>query len=416
MSDLLPEDNSDHFQQPSEKRVYSVSEITREIKFVIEGDFSALWIEGEISNFKRHTSGHLYFSLKDADAQIAGVMWRGRNQNLLFQPHDGMKVMAFGNLTVYERQGKYQLDVIRLQPAGLGDLQLAFEALKKKLQNEGLFSPELKKPIPPFPQRIAIVTSASGAAFHDIVSVISRRFPPAQLILRPVKVQGEGAAEEIAGAIHELNSFGNIDVMIVGRGGGSLEDLWAFNEEPVARAVYASKIPVISAVGHEIDFSICDFTADVRAPTPSAAAELAVPNISDVIFTIGHYKERMIKNMQNRIHNNHDRLMMLLRSYGFRWPEDRIRENRLRLDDQARSIERSLEHRLEGYRTNIEGFTKNLKSLNPSAVLERGYSITTRVLDQKVVRKASQINKKDEIHIQFAEGSANSVVESVNPG
>lgn len=415
MNDLLPEDSSDYVQQPSEKRVYTVSEITREIKHTLEGDFSGLWIEGEVSNFKRHTSGHLYFSLKDADAQIAGVMWRGRNQNMLFQPHDGMKVLAFGNLTVYERQGKYQLDVIRLQPAGLGDLQLAFEALKKKLHSEGLFSQDVKKPIPSFPQRIGVITSASGAAFHDIVSVISRRYPPVQLILKPVKVQGEGAAEEIAEAIKEMNIFGEIDVIIVGRGGGSLEDLWAFNEEVVARAVYQSGIPVISAVGHEIDFSICDFAADVRAPTPSAAAEIAVPNLTDLKYTVGHFRDRMIKTMQDRIKNYQERLSLFLRSYGFRWPADRIRENRLRLDDLARSVERSLVHCLETYKADISTFQKNLASLNPAAVLGRGYSITTRISDRKIVRKSSQINKQDKVRIKFAEGSARSVIESVEP-
>ncbi|HEX9934313.1 MAG TPA: exodeoxyribonuclease VII large subunit, partial [bacterium] len=246
-------DAVDSGMQPSEWRVYTVAEITREIRFHLEPRFTALWIEGEISNCKRHTSGHLYFSLKDAEAQISCVMWKGRNQGLLFRPEDGMKVLAFGNVTVYERQGKYQLDVAALRPSGMGELQLAFEALKRKLADEGLFDPDRKKPIPAFPETVGIVTSSTGAALHDIVSIASRRFPSVQLILRPVKVQGDGAAEDIAQAVREFNVFNRVDVLIVGRGGGSLEDLWAFNEEAVARAVAASRIPVVSAVGHEID-------------------------------------------------------------------------------------------------------------------------------------------------------------------
>jgi len=261
-----------------EEKIYTVSELTREIKQVLETGFPCLWVEGEISNFKRHSSGHLYFTLKDENSQIRCAMWRYRANDLIFRPEDGMKVLVQGNLQVYEPGGYYQIIVQQVQPAGVGELQLAFEQLKKKLYAEGLFDEAHKKPIPIFPERIGVITSPTGAAIRDIISVITRRFPIAQIILAPVRVQGPGAKEEIVQAIQDFNEFGEVDVLIVGRGGGSLEDLWAFNEEVVARAIFTSKIPIISAVGHEIDFSISDFVADRRAPTPSAAAEMAVPD------------------------------------------------------------------------------------------------------------------------------------------
>ena len=271
-----------------EKNVITITELTRQIKFSLESSFPRVWVEGEISNFKQHTSGHLYFTLKDEGAQLSALMWRSRVANLTFQPEDGMKVIARGSITVYPPRGNYQLDVDQIQPLGLGELQLAFERLKQKLDAEGLFDAEHKKPIPEFPECIGLVTSETGAALQDIRSVLSRRHPSVEVVLAPVRVQGAGAAEEIADAIKYLNQYGGIDVLIVGRGGGSLEDLWAFNEEVVARAIYASKIPIISAVGHEIDFSIADFVADLRAPTPSAAAELVVRDRTELLEDIGN--------------------------------------------------------------------------------------------------------------------------------
>ncbi len=261
----------------TEKQVLSVSDITRQIKNSLELRFPRVWIQGEISNFKRHTSGHLYFTLKDEGAQISATMWRSRAGTLLFGPEDGMKVIARGGITVYPPRGSYQIDVDQLTPLGVGELQIAFERLKQKLVAEGLFDEGRKRPLPELPSRIGIITSETGAALHDIRTVLNRRFPAIEVLLIPVRVQGPGAAEEIASAVKDMNRYGKIDVMIVGRGGGSLEDLWAFNEEIVARAIYASEIPVVSAVGHEIDFTIADFVADLRAPTPSAAAEMVVP-------------------------------------------------------------------------------------------------------------------------------------------
>ncbi|HDZ10569.1 MAG TPA: exodeoxyribonuclease VII large subunit, partial [Bacteroidetes bacterium] len=281
MSELLSEP-----QQAPEKKIYTISEITRKIKRLLENAIPSIWLEGEISNFKRHSSGHIYFVLKDENSQISCVMWRGRNNGLYFTPQDGMKIQARGNVTVYEKRGNYQFEVLQMQPAGLGELQMALEQLKQSLKAEGLFDEQHKKKIPQYPEKIGIVTSPTGAAIRDLVSVVQRRFPSVQLILNPVRVQGAEAAGEIARAIDEFNAYGDVDVLIVGRGGGSLEDLWAFNEEVVARAIFRSKIPVISAVGHEIDFGISDFVADLRAPTPSAAAELVVRNREELLHTI----------------------------------------------------------------------------------------------------------------------------------
>ena len=263
--------------------------------------FHDISVEGEISNFKIHTSGHCYFTLKDEQAQLAAVMWRARVAGLYFTPETGMKVIANGNVTVYPVRGVYQLDVVSLQPAGVGELQAAFERLKGKLFEEGLFDADRKLPLPPYPGRIGVVTSESGAALQDILNVFRRRAPYVQLILSPVKVQGSGAAAEIAGAIGMFNDYGGVDLLIVGRGGGSVEDLWAFNEEIVARAISASKIPLISAVGHEVDFTIADFVADLRAPTPSAAAELAVRSRGEMIENLANFYYTARKSAETRL-------------------------------------------------------------------------------------------------------------------
>lgn len=258
--------------EDEQSQTLSVTDATRMIKTLLETTLPMMWIEGEISNFTHHSSGHMYFSLKDPTSQISCVMWKGRNRSMHFRPQDGMKVLVNGRVTVYERRGNYQLDVWQMLPGGVGALQQAFEQLKIRLSEEGLFDEKYKRPLPKYPRRIGIVTSPTGAAIRDLHSVLSRRWPSAELILRPALVQGTGAAEDIARAIEEFNEYGEVDVLIVGRGGGSLEDLWAFNEEVVARAIFHSKLPIISAVGHEIDFTIADFVADLRAATPSAAA------------------------------------------------------------------------------------------------------------------------------------------------
>ena len=260
-----------------EKHIYTVSEITRYMRAIIEDSFPAVWVEGEISNFVLHSSGHMYFSLRDSNAVLKSAMFSRANAKLKFRPKDGMKVICFGKMSLYEPRGDYQLIVEEIEPKGVGALQLQFQELKERLSKEGLFDESHKIPVPHLPTRIGIVTSPTGAAIHDILNVVRRRFANIEIIINPVRVQGEGAKDEIAEAIRDFNRFGAIDVMIVARGGGSLEDLWAFNEEVVARAIYDSELPVISAVGHEVDYTISDFVADLRAPTPSAAAELSSP-------------------------------------------------------------------------------------------------------------------------------------------
>jgi exodeoxyribonuclease VII large subunit len=394
---------------PSEKTVLTVSDITRQIKQSLETSFPRIWIQGEISNFKQHTSGHLYFTLKDEGAQISGVMWRSRVANLTVIPEDGMKVIARGSITVYPPRGNYQIDCDQIQPIGIGELQLAFERLKKRLAAEGLFDGEHKKPIPEYPGLIGIVTSETGAALQDIRSVLQRRLPSVEVILVPVRVQGVGAAEEIAAAISDLNRFGNVDVMIVGRGGGSLEDLWAFNEEIVARAIYDSRIPVISAVGHEIDFSIADFVADLRAPTPSAAAELVVKDRSELIEVLRNMWYTINRNIEDKVSSLRDSIAGLTTSYAFNRPMDLLRESSQRVDDLERDLQVSLSHILRLAGRNRKALGQRLEALSPKAVLTRGYTIVRK--EGEIVVSSNDLNKGDVATVQFHDGTVTTRVE-----
>lgn len=396
-----------------DKNIYSISQLTRQIKETLESSFPRLWVEGEISNFKHHSSGHLYFTLKDEDAQIRCAMWRFRAGSLLFKPLDGMKVFVEADLQVYERSGNYQLIVQQMQPAGVGALQMAFEQLKKKLKAEGLFEDEHKKSLPLFPEKIAVVTSPTGAAIRDIVSVIQRRFPGVEILLYPVRVQGPGSAEEISQAIMDLNEYTDIDVMIVGRGGGSLEDLWAFNEEVVARAIFASQVPVISAVGHEIDFSIADFVADRRAATPSAAAEMVVRDRSEVTGQLNYYRQRYNDLIRRKIENYRDRMASLKTGYGFRRPQDLIFQHMQRLDELQRQIQVMTGHRLQLNRNKLTHLEQQLKSINPEAVLKRGYSIVFK--DGKILKDTAGIKKDDDIQVKLRDGEIAATVKEIKP-
>ena len=397
------------------QHIYSVTELTREIKLLLEATIPVVWLEGEISNLKFHTSGHLYFSLKDKDAQIPCVMWRNRNVALTFSPQDGMKVLAMGKISVYEKRGYYQFDAVKLQPAGIGELQMAFEQLKQKLLEEGLFDEQFKKPIPPYPERIGIVTSPTGAAIQDLVNILNRRFPGIEISLKPVKVQGVGAALEIASAIDEFNDYGAVDVLIVGRGGGSLEDLWAFNEEVVARAIFRSRIPVISAVGHEIDFTISDFVADLRAPTPSAAAELAVPDRIELLNQIRNYQKRIVEITASQIQYEKERLKNLVNSYGFLRTPDRIRQHQQRLDELTHSLQLTMEHNQVLLTTKITSVTLRLHSLAPQSILRRGYSICYRLQDNSIVKSAETLHIHEQIKVQFYQGDISGEVTEVHP-
>jgi exodeoxyribonuclease VII large subunit len=393
----------------TEKNVITISELTRQIKLSLESSFPRIWVEGEISNFKHHTSGHLYFTLKDESAQLSAVMWRNRVAYLAFQPEDGMKIIARGSITVYPPRGNYQIDVEQIQPIGIGELQIAFEHLKQKLAGEGLFDIEHKQPIPEFPECIGIITSETGAALQDIRNVLSRRQPSVEVILAPVRVQGAGAAEEIAEAIDRMNRYGGIDVLIVGRGGGSLEDLWAFNEERVARAIYASKIPIISAVGHEIDFSIADFVADLRAPTPSAAAELVVRNRMELLEEISNLCYTMSEALDSQIVGFRERVANVLTSYSFNRPRDLIREFSQRVDENDRSLSASFNHIRKITHQRYESLGHQLQALNPDGVLKRGYSIVRK--EGQIVPRSRLLHQGDKAKIQFHDGTVDVQVE-----
>lgn len=391
-------------------KIYSVAEITRQIKGQLEDCFSEVWIEGEISNFKPASSGHFYFSLKDDQAQIKGVMFRGDNARLKFKLENGLSVVAYGRVTVYEPRGEYQIIVEHLEPKGAGALQLAFEQLKKRLEEEGLFAAERKRPIPFLPEKIGIVTSPTGAVIRDMIHVLTRRFPNVRVLLHPVAVQGAGAAAEIAAAVRSLGERGDLDVLIVARGGGSMEDLWAFNEEAVARAIAASPIPVISAIGHETDFTIADFVADLRAPTPSAAAELAVPLLEDLRASLQQSRRRLFQAVDQKIENL--RLMLKRWEAFFREPGRRVAELMLRLDHVRERMAGALEHRIEMLKERLKGTQKHIESLNPLAILERGYAVVTPLGSERPLRMAREVKEGQSLKIRLYEGDLTAVASA----
>lgn len=394
-------------------KIYKVSEITREIKNLLEQSFPTLWVEGEISNYTLHSSGHRYFSLKDENAQIRCVLFRWEGKRLAFEPQDGMKVYALGNLTVYEKSGQYQLSVIRLHPLGIGELELGFQQLKERLYNEGLFEEAHKKPIPEYPQTIGVVTSPTGAAIRDIINIIRRRDPGVRIILNPVRVQGEGAGEEIAQAIKDFNEYKKVDLLIVGRGGGSLEDLWAFNEEVVARAIYNSKIPVISAVGHEVDFTIADFVADLRASTPSAAAELAVKNRLETAKEVRNLFKTLISIQRLIVEDYKSRINSARESYGFKRAIDLIAQKAQRADELLRGLIKEIKNYFDSKKKSLSLVSGKLNALSPLAVLERGFSVTRKLPGMEIIRDAASLRLKDEIEVKFLRGRIEAEVKKI---
>ena len=385
-------------------RIYSVSELTAELKALLENTFTGVWVEGEISNFKHHTSGHMYFTLKDDRGQLRAVMFRGSNRGLQFRPEDGLAVIVFGNVTIYEPRGEYQVYVEYMEPKGLGALQLAFEQLKTRLEAEGLFDPARKRPIPLLPKKIGLVTSPSGAAIRDILQIIHRRFANVQVLVFPVRVQGEGAAAEIVEGVEFLNKRGDLDVLIVARGGGSIEDLWAFNEEVVARAIYASQTPVISAVGHETDFTIADFVADVRAPTPSAAAELVISRKAELSQRVDDLFSRLVSHMRYRAERSGERLRSLERHLRLLSPLERVKRQRERLRDGALALQSSMSHRLALWRGDLRTAAARLDSLSPLAILARGYSVCRRLPDLSILTRAASVAEGERVEVLLHQG------------
>jgi exodeoxyribonuclease VII large subunit len=441
-----------------ERRVLTVTGLTSLIRGVLEENFDQVWVEGEISNYACPQSGHCYFTLKDAGAQIRCVMFRSAARSMKFTPRDGMRVLARARLTVFEPRGEYQLVAEYLEPQGIGGLQLAFIQLKERLAKEGLFSELHKKEIPKLPQKIGVVTSPTGAAIRDILTVLSRRFANVQILIAPVRVQGEGAADEIAMAIDDLNRYGDIDTMIVGRGGGSLEDLWAFNEESVARAIFRSKIPVISAVGHEVDFTISDFVADLRAATPSAAAELVVRSkkelvaeldslihrldlaqsrrlerlqtrlsslsrlVADPSRVLGHLSQRvdsldarLVREVGLLLDRQNEKMVTLSARLAQQSPELSLKRTSDRLAILNLRMDQAMKRQLSSISECLRGGVGKLEVISPLATLSRGYSITKRLPKGSIVRDSAELAPGDTLELLFARGGARCKVESTTP-
>ncbi|OPX20791.1 MAG: exodeoxyribonuclease VII large subunit [Desulfobacca sp. 4484_104] len=438
-------------------QIYTVSGLTQQIKSRLETNFPRVWVSGEISNLRQPASGHYYFTLKDEASQLRAVLFRGNQQYLRHKPSAGRQVVCRGRISVYEARGEYQLLIDYLEPLGIGALAQAFEELKRRLAAEGLFDPVHKQPLPFLPRRLAVVTSPSGAAIRDFLQILNRRFPNLEVLICPVKVQGAGAAAEIVQALDLLNTFSDLDVLVLARGGGSLEDLWAFNEEAVARAIFRSRVPVISAIGHEIDFTIADLVADVRAPTPSAAAELVVQRKEELVLTLQRLATTLQRRFQALVQGRRERLCYL--SQRLPDPRRRLADLRLRMDDrleqfqrawqarlrdrqhrlqlaranlrlmsprraaisgrqlveqQAARLRRCLETRLARQRLQLQHSQERLQALNPQAILDRGYAIATTLPGQEVVRDVQRVQVGAALRVRVARGSMDCEIQKIN--
>lgn len=394
--------------------VFRVSELNEYVSLVLSGDpnLADLRVSGEISGFKRHSSGHLYFSLKDENALVRCVMFRQQAMRLTFQPQDGMQVLLYGRASLYEKDGSFQLYANYLKKSGEGELYLRFLAMKREMEERGWFDEAHKRPIPFLPRRVGVITSGTGAAVQDIFNIIQRRFPRMPIVLASVRVQGAGAAEEIAKAIDEMNRRNAADVLIVGRGGGSMEDLWAFNEPVVAEAIYKSTIPVISAVGHETDFTIADFVADLRAPTPSAAAELCVPEMDACYEAVRLQSERMRRALNARLERMRANVKIFASAKAFRLLENRLMSERQSLDGIRERALRGAREQIHTARTELMRIRAQLAALDPSAVLERGYAILTG-MDGRALGGAADLQAGDAVNIRMHDGMAGAKIETV---
>lgn len=434
-----------------EQQFLSVNALTKYIKrkFDVDPHLQDVFVKGEISNFKQHSSGHMYFTLKDEKARILAVMFNSYNKAMKFSPENGMKVLIRGEITIYEPSGQYQIYIKELQPDGIGDLYLAYEQLKAKLENEGLFSRESKQDLPKYPNTVGVITSPTGAAVRDIITTIKRRYPIVRIVIIPALVQGEQAAPSIVGAIEKANNQQEIDVLIVGRGGGSIEELWAFNEESVARAIFESKIPIISAVGHETDFTIADFVADLRAPTPTAAAELAVPHIDELTERILTRQTRLLRSMKEKLLLQRDRLNRIQKSYAFRYPQrlyeqkleqvdkiteslvrgakktfelnhdeyklllrrlernhpnELLEESKVKHEKLQKSLNRTLSNILSAKQKDFGRVVSTLEALSPLKIMDRGYSLIYNQ-DEKLIKSVKQVEENDIVHVKMSDGT-----------
>lgn len=392
-------------------KAYTVTAITRMIKGTLEESFRNVWVEGEISGYLHHTSGHRYLSLKDDRAVLRVTIWRSVGHTLRFEPENGQKVLVHGDITVYEKGGQYQLNCRRMVPVGVGELELAFRQLQEKLHAEGLFADDRKKPIPGYPRKVGIVTSPTGAAIRDIIQIARRRNRSVELIIYPAQVQGDGAEKTIAEGIRYFNTRDDIDVIITGRGGGSLEDLWPFNTEVTVRAIAGSRIPVVSAVGHEIDITLSDLVADLRAPTPSAAAELTIWSLKEFRQSLDSMIYTQARLLENRVETARDFLKSLLNRPVFRRPYDQIRQRQQHLDTVVRFLRSAGKNYFHKYRQNLSLVASKLDGLSPLKILARGYSVTRRMPEGRVVRTLSDVSSGDRIETIVADGRLFSTVE-----
>ena len=395
------------------RSIFSVAQINEYIRMTLESSapLQNVFIRGEISNFKnQYSTGHLYFSLKDGDGMIKAVMFRGYAQKLKFIPRDGDKVIIHGKISVYVARGEYQIYVDDMQPDGVGALALAFERLKEKLAAEGLFDPSHKKAIPTSPKRVGVITSASGAAIHDILNVSGRRAPSVEIVIYPAIVQGDSAPRSLIGGIRYFNNESPVDVIIIGRGGGSIEDLWGFNDEGLAREIYASSIPVVSAVGHEVDFTISDFVSDLRAPTPSAAAEIVFPNNVEAIRRVNNIKDRAQILMERRIATLRMNISLYSSNLEKKSPIFKLRDRTMRVSVLAERLEALMSKNLEKRENKIKLCAARLVLVNPMAVLSKGYTFVERD-DRKIVSSAKDLHAGDKINLVFSDGKVSATVD-----
>ncbi len=388
----------------TEQSVFTVSELTSEIRTLLESSYPSVTVKGEISNFKHHGSGHMYFTLKDTGAELSAVMFRGNNQYLTFSPKDGLDVQVTGRITVFEKRGSYQIVVQRMEQSGIGALYQAFEELKKKLSAEGLFDKDSKQLLPNYPKKVGVITSATGAAVRDIFQVMERRCPHVDIVLRPSLVQGPGAAADIVKAIDELNNQTDVDVIILGRGGGSIEDLWPFNEEVVARSIFASVIPIVSAVGHETDVTIADFVSDVRAPTPSAAAEIVSASRDEIIDALKRWMSQAQRRLSMDVQmkwqaSDHSRERLISLN-----PAQSVLRYREKCQSLSSQIYQSISTRLESHGIFLAGIIEKLGALNPESILNRGYSIARTIPEGQIIKSARDIKVGRTFTLQTGDG------------
>lgn len=394
---------------------YTVSQLNNYVKSMIDNDpyLTYIYVVGEISNFTNHyKTGHFYLTLKDEKCSIKAVMFRSNASRIIFEPKNGMRVICRGKASLFERDGNFQFYIDDMQPDGAGALQIAFEQLVEKLKNEGLFDENHKKPIPRFPERIAVITSPTGAAVQDIINVITRRFPCSEIIMCPVLVQGDGAAAQLRNAVIEVNEQQCVDVIIIGRGGGSIEDLWAFNDEALAHAIYDSDIPVISAVGHEIDFTICDFVSDLRAPTPSAGAELAVPDINDVRFMLSRIEGNLVSSYSNHIDRLSSRLKLSADNYVLKNPENFVQKLKNNLYMHISNMKNSYSAILSSEKENFASYCAKLDAMSPLATIARGYSVTYK--NKQPLKSVNSLNCGDNIDIKLSDGTIGCTVTTIS--